>query len=254
MLDNKSFTSFYPVNSPVHKMNSTVKLICLLLLLVPIIGSLDIKLHAIMLFATIYLLISSNVPMRFYLDSVYSLRYILIILVFILAFNSTYFETAGSIILKIVILTLYLSMLFYNTSASELKYGIEKILSPFNLFNINISPLINGLVNAITFFPNLFITEKSVLVSASSRGLDYFHTDILSRFYALILSFKNTLRLTKERTNKIKFAATLKGYSTKKYRTNLRSNKVGFNDIFVLLIFIGFIVYFVLTREALWDI
>ena len=245
MQSNKAFTSFYPVNSPIHRLNPVVKFICLLLMLVPIIASMDMKLHLIMLFIVIYLLYSSKVPFRFYFDTLYSLRFVFVLLIFILAFREFYFEDAVSIILKVVVVMLYLSMLFYTTSPSELKYGIEKLLSPFNIFNINISPLINKVVDVITFFPNLFITEKQVLINASSRGVDYFHTDIISRFFALVLSFKNTLRLTRERTKKIRFSASLKGYSTKKYRTNLRTNKVGFGDVLLIIVFLGFIAYYV---------
>ena len=245
MQSNKAFTSFYPVNSFVHRLNPVVKFICFLLMLVPIIASMDMKLHLIMLFVIIYLLYSSKVPFRFYFDTIYSLRFVFILLIFILAFKGLYFEDAVSIVLKVVVVMLYLSMLFYTTSPSELKYGIEKLLSPFNIFNINISPVINRVVDAITFFPNLFITEKQVLINASSRGVDYFHTDIISRFFALLLSFKNTLRLTRERTKKIKFSASLKGYSTKKYRTNLRTNKVRFGDVILIVVFIGFIAYYV---------
>ncbi len=249
MLDNKYFTSFYPVNSSIHKLNPVIKILCFLLMLVPIIASSDISLHLIMLFAVIYLLYSSKVPFRFYFDTVYSLRFILLIVVLLLAFKDFYMENAACIIIKIVLVMLYLSMMFYTTSPSELKYGIEKILSPFNLFNINISPLINASVNALVFFPNLFITEKRVLVSASSRGVDYFHTDIISRFYALMLSFKNTFRLARERNKKVIFSASLKGYSTHKYRTNLRTNKVTFNDVFMIVLFVGFIAFYVWQRS-----
>ena len=245
MQSNKYFTSFYPVNSFIHRLNPVVKLICLLLLLVPIIASSDIKLHIFMLFVTFYLLYSSHVPLRFYFDTVYGLRYIFIIFVFLLAFKGLYLEDASTILIKIVIVMLYLSMLFYTTSPSELKYGIEKLLTPFNLFNINISPVINKVVGVITFFPILFSTERQVLVNASSRGLDYFHTDIISRFFALVHSFKNTFRLTIEKINKMKLVASLKGYSTKKYRTNLRTNRLGFNDVFLLVIHISFIVYYI---------
>ena len=251
MYTNKYFTSYYPVESGVHRLNSVVKLVCLLLLLIPIFASSSLKLHIVIAFFTIMLLYLSKVPLRFYFDSVYGLRYVYILLVLLLAAKGLYLENAVVLLIKITSLMLYLSMIFYTTSPSELKYGLEKVLTPFNLFNINISPAINKLVGIITFFPVLFATEKEVLINASSRGLDYFHTDILSRIYALALSFKNTLRLTKEKIAKRNFVMTLRGYSTKKHRTNLRTNKPGFFDILIILVHLIFVFYYIWEKGLL---
>ena len=64
-----------------------------------------------------------------------------------------------------------------------------------------------------------------------------------------MLSFKNTFRLARERSKKVKFSASLKGYSTHKYRTNLRTNKMTFNDVFMIVLFVGFIAFYVWERS-----
>lgn len=251
MQSNKYFTSYYPVNSKIHSLNSIIKIICLLLLLVPIIASSDLKLHVFMLFITIVLIYYSKVPIRFYTDTIFGLRYVYIIFIFLLASRGLYFETAILILIKILIVLLYLSVIFYTTSSSEIKYALEKILTPFNIFNVNISPVINKLVNIIIFFPLLFSTEREVLMNASSKGLNYYGWDILSRYYSSIKGIKNTLRLTFEKMNKIKISSILRGYSTKRYRTNFRANKVGFNDIVLLIVHLIFIAYYIFERGLL---
>ena len=50
----------------------------------------------------------------------------------------------------------------------------------------------------------LFQTRKEVLYNASSRGLDYIHTDILSKVYISIKTFGCTLRLAINKINNIK--------------------------------------------------
>ena len=197
------------------------------------------------------LLYFSKVPLRFYFDTVYGLRYVYIIFIFLLASKGLYLESAIVILIKILSLLLYLSLLFYTTSPSELKYGLEKLFTPFNLFNINVAGIINVIVGIITFFPILFLTEREVLTNASKRGLDYFHTDIISKMFALILSFKNTLRLTIEKIKKIKLLSTLSGYNRKKHRTNLRTNKVGFNDILLILVHLLFVAYYIWEKGLL---
>ncbi len=245
MLSNKFFGSFYPVNSSIHKINPVIKFICLFLFLIPIIGSENIRLHVVMFFLIVFMMYLSRVPMRFYFDMLYGLRYIFIIIIFMLASKGLELESALVILLKLFCVIENLALIFYTTSPSELKYGIEKCLTPFNIFNFKLGRLSNLLVSIITFFPMMFTTEQSVLKSASARGLDYFHGDVLSRIYASLSSLKNTLRLTIEKIRLVKFNSELKMYDVKKYRTNLRVKKVGFSDLILLGIHIVFVFSYV---------
>lgn len=245
MLTNKYFASYYPVKSLIHKLNPVIKLICLFLLLVTTLFSDNLKLTLFIAFICLYLLYVSKVPLRFYFDSLYSIRYIFILFIFLLAAKGLYLNEAVMVLLKIITVIIYLSMIFYTTTPTELKYGLEKILAPFNILKLNLSGFINTLVNIITFFPLLFITEREVVTNASERGLDYFHSDILSKLLVVVLTFKNTLRLTIEKIKNNKLTSTLRGYSTFKYRTNYSTNRIGFFDILLLLIHLLFTIYFV---------
>lgn len=245
MQSNKYFGSYYPVESSIHKLNPVMKFICLFLFFIPMIGSMSLKLHVVILFFILMLMYSSNVPLRFYFDMLYGLRYIYIIILFALASKGLSLEEALVVLLKVSSIVEYLSLIFYTTSPSELKYGIEKTLSPFNLFNFNLSRVSNIIVSIITFFPLLFTTEYTVLKSASERGLDYFHSDILAKINVIRSSFKNTLRLTLEKINKIKFASELRMYNIAKFRTNLRTNPVGFIDLLIMAVHIVFIASYV---------
>ena len=254
MLDYKRFTSYYPVSSQLHKTNPIIKLLCLLLLLVSIILTSEVKLVVFMLFLTFVLMYYSKVPLRFYLDIIYGMRYIYILLLLYLGMKGLYLEETLMLYFKITIVMLYLALVLYTTSSKELKYGLEKIINPLNILKINFSPFINSLVNIITFFPTLFITEKEVLIASSSRGLDYIHADVLSRVYVVLVNLKNTFRLTFERLEKEKLNAFLRGYSTNKYRTILSVQRVGFLGIIMLLSHIIFVAYVIWERIMLWDI
>lgn len=248
MQSNSFFGSFYPVKSSIHKLNSVIKLMCFLLFLIPIIGSMSLRLHIVILFFIVMLLYLSRVPLRFYFNMLYGLRYIYIIILFVLASRGLSLESAIVILIKVSSVIEYLALIFYTTSPSELKYAIEKILNPFNIFNFNLGRISNKIVGLINFFPLLFTTEYEVLKSASSRGLDYFHSDIIARIGALVYSFKNTLRLTIAKINEIKFASELRMYSVTKFRTNLRTNKVNFSALLILFIHLIFIAYYIYER------
>lgn len=243
MLSNKYFGEYYPVDSKIHRLSVFTKLITLLLLIITLLISSSFKLEIVMFFFIFILLYESRVPLRFYFDIIYGLRYLLIILVVLLASKGLTLNEASTLLFKIFNVISYLSLIFYTTSNSELKYGLEKLLNPFNVFNLRISTFINKLVNLINFFPLLLITEREVLISSSIRGLDYFHSDILSRFFTSLVSFRNTFRLTKEKLERKKLNNNIKLYSTKTFRTNLRTNKFRFNDLIILVVFIVFIYY-----------
>lgn len=243
MQSNKYFGQYYPIDSKIHNLNVFTKLITLLLLIITLIISNSLRLELVIFFFIFILLYESKVPLRFYFNIIYGLRYLLIILVVLLASKGLTLNVAVTILFKVFNIISYLSLIFYTTSNSELKYGLEKILSPFNIFNLRISTFINKLVNLINFFPLLLITEREVLISSSARGLDYFHTDLMSRFITALISLKNTFSLTKEKLNRKKLSNKIKLYSTKTYRTNLRTNKFKLYDLIILIVFIMFIYY-----------
>lgn len=243
MQSNKYFGQYYPIDSKIHNLNVFTKLITLLLLIITLIISNSLRLELVIFFFIFILLYESKVPLRFYFNIIYGLRYLLIILVVLLASKGLTLNVAVTILFKVFNIISYLSLIFYTTSNSELKYGLEKLISPFNFLNLRVSTFINRLVNLINFFPLLLITEREVLISSSARGLDYFHTDLMSRFITALISLKNTFRLTKEKLNRKKLSNKIKLYSTKTYRTNLRTNKFKLYDLIILMVFIMFIYY-----------
>lgn len=243
MQSNKYFGQYYPIDSKIHNLNVFTKLITLLLLIITLIISNSLRLELVIFFFIFILLYESKVPLRFYFNIIYGLRYLLIILVVLLASKGLTLNVAVTILFKVFNIISYLSLIFYITSNSELKYGLEKLISPFNFLNLRVSTFINRLVNLINFFPLLLITEREVLISSSARGLDYFHTDLVSRFITALISLKNTFRLTKEKLNRKKLSNKIKLYSTKTYRTNLRTNKFKLYDLIILIVFIMFIYY-----------
>ena len=207
MQSNKYFGEYYPVESSIHKLSVFSKLITLLLMLIPIIASKSIELHLVMLFFILILIYSSKVPLRFYFDIIYGLRYIFVIFVVVLAFKGLELEDA----------VLYLTKIF----------------------------------NVITFFPLPLITNHEVLVNSSSRGLDYFYADIISKILAVLHSFKSTLRLTNNKLKLLKIKESYRLYSTKTYRTNYNTNKFGFMDVLLIGVYLIFVYYYLLESGLL---
>lgn len=240
------YSLYYPVKSKIHSINPIIKLITLLLLLVPIIASSDLKLHVFIIFITFVIMYFTKVPIKNYINTIYGLRYIFILFIICLSTKGLYLDSALLLLLKILIIMFTLSIIMYTTSVKELKYGIEKILTPFNIFNINFSPTINTVINIILFFPTYFYEEKRLISYASTKGLEI--GDILSRIISSIINTKNVLRVTIERLKKINLTNNLMGYNLHKYRTNISKKKMDFYDLLYLIIYLIFIVYYLWER------
>ena len=65
------------------------------------IGSMSLKLHIVILFFIFMLIYSSNVPLKFYLDMLYGLRYIYIIILFSLASKGLSLEEALEYVISV---------------------------------------------------------------------------------------------------------------------------------------------------------
>ena len=69
------------------------------------------------------------------------------------------------------------------------------------------------------------------ITSSVSRGIEYGGLNFLNR----IKLHSNIRRLTKVKNKEILNESRLRLFDIKKSRTNYRTNKVGFNDIFIIL-------------------
>ena len=236
---------YYPIGSPVHKLNVIVKLINFLIYLIVIIFSKSLPLHLFMSVLIILEIILSNVPLRFYFNMFYSTRYLYVLLIIIFATIGLNLENSILYLLKIIMTFEYLSLIIYTSSPSELNYGIVRVLNPINFLNVNLNKVSNIILNIINFIPVLVSTEQKILKSQASRGLDYFYSGIVGKIYAVGNTIPNILRLTNKRIKETKQMSELRMFNIKYKRTNLNVNKIGFNDISLLLFHILFLTAYI---------
>lgn len=248
MFSNNVFGSFYPVDSSVHKLSPIIKLINLFLLIIFMLSTNNLKLIILSSILILLQLFQSRVPLKFYLNITLSLRYIMLFIIFVMFFTNFNLEIIIVTIIKLINFILYLSILTYTTSHSELNYGIEKILSPFNIFNLKINKFALLITNTIRFIPLISKISNKALKSQASRGLDYNHSNINKRIYARINILTNTISLSFKQIIQIKKASEIKMFDSNKYRTNLRTNIIKANDIFYLGFYLLLIAGSILER------
>lgn len=254
MYSKNSFGNFYPIDSSLHKLNPIIKILNFIIAVIVLIMSKSIEINIFLLTLVIILALLSFVPFRFYFKSIYSLRYIYIIVVFLCLLFGFNFEIAIVYLMKIISVVLYLFVLIYTTSPSELNYGIEKILNFFNVLGLNMARVAIKITNIIRFIPLLITTEHKILKSQSSRGIDYNHSDILGRFYAIIKAYINVFRLTFKKSKDIKRNEEIRLFNIKKRRTNYRTNRVGFYDLMFFIFHLCIVISLLAERGVISEV
>src|SRR5574344_214672 len=231
MYSRNSFGSFYPIDSAIHRLNPVCKLIMFLISIFLIVFSSSLYVHLFLLSLIIVMMLLSYVPLRYYFNTFWSLRYILLIIAFVCASLRINITNTSIYMMKLIILVEYLNVLAFTTSPSETEYGIEKVLTPFNIFFLPLSTVSMKINNMLRYIPLMQSVEYRMLKAQTSRGIDYYHSTIFGRIYAVYNIFENIIVQTKRKNKERYFASRLRLYNVKRYRTNYRTNKIGFYDI-----------------------
>lgn len=232
MYSRNSFGSYYPIDSSVHRLNPIIKLIDFLIIIFLVIFCNSLYINLFMLGLVIIMMLLSFVPLKFYMNTFWSLRYIYILVAFICASMRMNMNGYLTILTKIVVVVEYLNIISYTTSPSESAYGIEKFLACFNILYLPISGLAFKMNSMLRYVPLYMNVEYKTLKAQASRGIDYYHTNIFGRMYAVMSLYLNVHRLTRRKNREIALSRELKLFNLRRYRTNYRTNKVGFYDIF----------------------
>ena len=90
-----------------------------------------------------------------------------------------------------------------------------------------------------------------MLKAVSSRGMDYYYTNIFVRMWISLKLHFNKKRLVKLKNKQIGNTYARRLFSLKRYRTNYRTNKIGFYDIFFLLFHIILILLYLKDKGVI---
>ncbi len=235
MYSRNSFGSYYPISSTIHKLNPIMKLINFIITILVLILSNNLQINIFVLVLTIIMMLLSYVPFKYYFNTFWSLRYIYLFLIFFLYSLGINFNDTVCYLIKLIVVVEYLNILAFTTSPSESVYGIERFLSMFNFLMLPVNKIAIKINSILRYFPLLLVVNYKTIKAQSSRGIDYYNSNIFGRGYVFMSLLSNSLRLTKVKSKEINYASELKLYNDKRYRTNYETNRVGFNDIFFFM-------------------
>lgn len=235
MLNNISIGRYINKSSVVHKLNPVFKIISLIIMITSIFF-IDSYIDIILL--SMYLLLTmlySDIDIKIYLKNILGIK---IFLIFIFIIDIIFFTNINRIIFdifKLIFIVLYSSVLTYTTSITELTYGIEKILKPFNKI-IPTSDIAMIITLSIRYIPTLTEEANRIINAQKLRGIDFTTRNIKERLISIGGIFIPMFTLSIRKAEITADIMDLRLYNYGKSRTNYRTNNWQIIDSLLLIL------------------
>ena len=202
MIRDITIGQYYPAQSPVHRLDPRVKIICTLIFLVSLFVQNSLLGYAV---ATIFLMIvikASQVPLKFMLKG---LKAIVILLLFTVVMNL--FLTKGGetlvhfwiftiteqglrvsvfMAIRLIYLIVGSSLMTLTTTPNSLTDGIASVLKPLNKINVPVHEIAMMMSIALRFIPILLEETDKIMKAQIARGADLESGNIIQKTKAMV--------------------------------------------------------------------
>lgn len=264
MFKDVAFGQFYPINSPIHRMDARVKLLLTLLF---VVGIFFIKSYFGFILTAVLLLtiiLVAKLPMMSVLKSV---RGVLLILVFtalinlflggengsevlwkwnMLTITESSVHTTIKLILRLFLLISGTTILSLTTTPVALADGVESLLSPLKVVRVPVRDIAMIMSIALRFIPTLFEETNKIISAQKSRGASFDTGGPIARIKALLPVLIPLFVSSFRRADELAFAMDSRCYNASEKRVKMRQYKLGVADGVSSVVMIGYFVVIML--------
>lgn len=262
MIKDITIGQYFPGNSPIHKMDSRVKLLLDILYLVILFTTQSFTgLIAGLLFMVIcYLIARINLTMI-----LKSVKPIMPLMLFTAILNLLFIKgetplfswwiisiypegirTSLFMLVRILALIVGMSLLTYTTSPIMLTDAIERLLNPLKKIHFPVHELSMMMTIALRFIPTLIEETDKIMSAQKARGAEMDTGSIFKRAKSLIPILIPLFVSAFKRANELATAMECRCYHGGEGRTRLRQLKTAPRDyiaiVIMLMLFAGIIV------------
>lgn len=242
---------YVPLDSPVHKLNPTLKLVLLLAIMTTLLMLAGPPQFAVIGGLWLVTVLASRLSPAFVLRGLRPILFLLL-LTFVLHTFLTEGETTlfalGPLVAteeglakaafftgRLAMLVAFTSLLTLTTSAVELAFGIEQLTKPLAVFGFPAGEFAMMLTIALRFIPVLFREMDKIMKAQRCRGAPFDRGGMAQRAKAylsiLIPLFLNSFH----RALELATAMEIRGYDPGAPRSQFRHHPLGFRDLLALL-------------------
>lgn len=202
MIKDITLGQYFPGNSPVHHLDSRVKIILTIVFIVMLFLAKNIWGLLIGVVFTALTFAISKIPFKMIIKS---LKPIVPIIVFTAILNLFFIRTGSPLleikfikitddgintaffmIIRIICLIVGTSLLTYTTSPIDLTDAIERLLSPLKKIKVPVHELAMMMTIALRFIPTLIEETDKIMSAQKARGADMETGSLVQRAKALI--------------------------------------------------------------------
>ena len=267
MLNNITMGQYYPVESPVHRLDPRTKLLLTILYIVIVFLAKTLAGYALILGFVFFVSRASHVPFRMLLRGLKPLRMIVI-----LTFLLNLFFTGGDTLLfsiwtvritreglnqavfyslRLIFLVMGTSLLTLTTSPVALSDAIEVLLTPLKKIHFPAHELAMMMTIALRFIPTLLEETDKIKKAQMARGADFESGNLIARARAMIPLLVPLFVSAFRRAGDLAMAMESRCYHGGEGRTRLRVLRFSRQDAYAVLIVLALLAL-ILLEGFLW--
>lgn len=258
-MNNIILGRYSPYNSFLHRMDPRNKIFCLITLMVAVFMSystweLTFIVGGILALFVIALLLISHISIKQLFSSLRALWFVILFLLIvnclvpplgatIVAFSigsfNIYWDAilqSLKIVLRLILMISLSLILTATTKPLELTYALEWYLTPLKIIKFPAHEVAMTISIALRFIPTILGEVERIMKAQSSRGVDFKHGKISSRFKAIVSLIIPLFISAFQRSEELADAMEARGYDPKQKRTRYRILRFRLVDLFSFLL------------------
>ena len=249
------FGQYYEGDSPIHRADPRIKLVCSSLFIVVIFMAKSIAAFAMLTLFSVLVILSTGIPFGKFIKG---LKPILFIMAFTVVLNVFWYKgdtilvefyfikiylegiiNAFLIALRIVLLIAGTSaLLTYTTTPLALTDGLESLLSPLKVLKVPVHDFSMMMTIALRFIPTLTEETHKIMNAQKARGADFTSGSIIQRAKSLVPILIPLLVSAFRRAEELADAMECRCYTGGEGRTRMNVLKCVPSDFMFILIMI----------------
>ena len=258
MIRDITIGQYYPAQSPIHRLDPRVKIVCTLIFLVSLFVQNSVLGYALAFVFLACMIHVSKVPAKFIGKG---LKPIVILLLFTVAMNlfltrggavlfhwgiititETGLRTSVFMAVRLVLLVAGSSLMTFTTTPNGLTDGLEKLLHPLNRILVPVHEISMMMSIALRFFPILLEETDKIMKAQIARGADFESGNIIQRAKAMIPILVPLFVSAFRRANDLAMAMEARCYHGGEGRTKMKPLKYHYQDRLAYAITWGYLI------------
>lgn len=235
MYDRYNFFDYFLIDSHIHKLNYTYKILSVVLLLFCIVIADGIIDMFVINFFIFIIMLFSNISIKLYFNNLSIFKFLMIII--FLVFSLIYWNLDIGFIwmVKIFDIIMYISIINMTTSFGNIVYGIYNLIKPlYKFFDVSKISLKIGL--NIKFISTLYNENYKMIRSKKLRGVRFNDMSFRDKISSGLIEFNCVYKLACRKIEELENIMYVKNYGISEASGNYRLNKWGKTDTILLVI------------------